>query len=345
MFDRLVGNNRAKEVLRRMLAQRRVPGALLFAGEESVGKFQFAVELAKALNCLHPQGVEACDRCAACKRIPHFAPSPSDNEEKKSFIAWSEHPDVAVVRREMSVITVHQARRVERETNFRPKEGRERVFIIDNADRMNEQASNALLKTLEDFAPTSHLILVTARPASLLTTIRSRCQTVRFAPLTAEEIEAHLTSRKLRVGDDARLVARLARGRLGEALELNPEEYRERRTVMLGVLESLLATPADVARLLRATEELSDAKRKDDFASQLDMLSTLVHDAWLLSLDARAEVVNDDIRERLARLAADMTNARATRWLSRIEELRAQLAVNVNRRAATDALFLSMAAG
>jgi DNA polymerase-3 subunit delta' len=343
MFDRLVGNNRAKDVLRRMLAQGRVPGALLFAGEESVGKFQFAVELAKALNCLQPRGAEACDQCSACKRIPRFAPSPTDNEEKKSFIAWSEHPDVAVVRREMSVITVNQARRIERESNFRPKEGRQRVFIIDNADQMNEQASNALLKTLEDFAPTSHLVLVTARPAGLLPTIRSRCQTIRFSPLSSEEIEAHLTSRKLRAGDDARLVARLARGRLGEALELNPEEYRARRATMLGVLESLLAATPDVARLLRATEELSDAKRKDDFAAQLDALSVLIHDAWRLSLDPRAEIVNDDIRERLARLAANLSNARAARWLSQVEELRAQLAVNVNRRAATDALFLSMA--
>ena len=113
---------------------------------------------------------------------------------------------------------------------------------------------------------------------------------------------------------------------------------------MLGVLESLVASPADTARLLRATEEVTDAKRKDDYESYLAALAALVRDAWLLSLDQRAEIVNEDIRERLARLSARVTNARAARWLSRVEELRAQLAVNVNRRAATDALFLSMAA-
>jgi DNA polymerase-3 subunit delta' len=345
MFDRLVGNSRAKEILRRMLVQRRVPGALLFAGEESVGKFQFAVELAKALNCLSPRGVEACDKCSSCLRTPKFAPPPSqDDKERGKHIAWSEHQDVGLLRLERSSITVEQAREVERESNYRPREGRARVFIIDSADRMNDNAANALLKTLEEFAPTSHLVLVTGRPASLLPTIRSRCQTIRFAPLTATEIEEHLKGHKLRAGEDAQLVSRLARGRLGVALELNPDAYRERRALMLGVLESLLSTPADQARLLRATEELIDAKRKDDFESQLDVLSTLVRDAWLLSLDPRAEIVNEDVRERLARHAAKLPNARAARWLSQIEELRSRLAVNVNRRAATDALFLSMAA-
>jgi DNA polymerase-3 subunit delta' len=345
MFDRLIGNQRAKEILRRMLAQQRVPGALLFAGDDSVGKRLFALELAKALNCLQPRGVEACDRCSACLRIPKFAPPPApDDKERGKHIAWSEHQDVGLLRLERSFITVDQAREVERESNYRPREGRARVFIIDPAERMNDNAANALLKTLEEFAPTSHLVLVTTRPASVLPTIRSRCQTIRFAPLTATEIEEHLKRNKLRAGEDARLVSRLARGRLGEALELNLDAYRERRALMLGVLESLLTTPSDLVRLLRATEELSDAKRKDDFVSQLDALATLVRDAWLLSLDPRAEIVNDDVRERLARPASKLTSARAARWLSRIEELRSQLAVNVNRRAATDALFLSMAA-
>src|SRR5918997_4042211 len=114
MFDRLVGNQRAREVLRRMLAQGRVPGALVFAGEEAVGKKLFAVELAKALNCRRPRGAEACDECPACKRVPRFAPPPSDDKEKGKSIAWSEHRDVGMLRRERSVITVDQAREVER---------------------------------------------------------------------------------------------------------------------------------------------------------------------------------------------------------------------------------------
>jgi DNA polymerase-3 subunit delta' len=339
MFDRIVGNERARDVLRRMLAQKRVPGALIFAGEEGVGKRLFAVELAKALNCRTPRGVEACDECSACVRIARLA---TVRGEADSLITWSEHQDVGLVRPEKRFITVDQARAVEREMNFRPFEGRARILIFEEAERMNPQAGNALLKTLEEAPANAHMILLTARPASLLPTIRSRCQLVRFAPLTAQEIEEYLVQTKQRAGVEARLAARLAEGRLGRARMLNLDEFKQQRDVMLSVLEALTARP-DRVQLLRAAEELSDTKHKDDYEPSLDALALLIHDAWRLALDPKAEIVNEDIRERLTKLAAGVTNQRFTAWLARIEELRAQLAVNVNRRIATDALFLSMA--
>lgn len=325
-----------------MLTGGRVPGALLFAGEEAVGKKLFALELAKALNCLTPVGIEACDRCSSCVRIIHFANAPAHKSEDARHIIWSEHRDVGLVRAEKNVIKVDQARELERETNFRPHEGKARVFIIEDADKMNPQASNALLKTLEEAAPTSYLILVTTRPANLLTTIRSRCQTIRFAPLTTEEIETYLVHHKKRAGEEARLAAHLARGRLGLALDLNLDAYREAREAMLSVLDALTGQQ-DRVRLLRAAEDLSDAKRKDDFEPRLDVLETLIHDAWLLSLDPAAKIVNEDIRARLARLGTEFKSRHAADWMARIQELRGQLAVNINRRVATDALFLSMA--
>jgi DNA polymerase III subunit delta' len=344
MFDRLVGNQRAKDTLRRMLAGRRIPGALLFAGEDAVGKKLFALELAKALNCLAPVGVEACDKCSSCVRITHFADAPADKTDDAKHIIWSEHRDVGLVRAEKNIIKVDQARELERETNFRPHEGRARVFIIEEADRLNPQASNALLKTLEEIAPASYLILLSARPANLLTTIRSRCQTIRFAPLTAQEIENYLVGNKRRAGEEARLAAHLARGCLGLALSLNLDAYREGREAMLSVLDALTAMPTDRVRLLRAAEDLSDAKRKDEFEPRLDVLETLIRDAWLLSLDREAKIVNEDLRDRLARLGARIKSQHAAGWMAHIQELRGQLAVNINRRVATDALLLSMAA-
>ena len=342
MFKRLVGNKRAQDILRRMLAGRRVPGALLFAGEEAVGKKLFAVELAKALNCLDPQGVEACDVCSSCVRIPRFPESPADAKEKGRKIVWSGHQDVGLVRLEKAVITVEQARDIDHETNYRPLEGKARVFIIDEAEKMNEAASNALLKTLEEPARTSHIILLSARPANLLTTIRSRCQTIRFAPLSTDEIENYLVQNKIRAGAEARLAAHLARGRLGLALDINLDAYREAREAMLSVLDALQGQ-TDRVRLLRAAEDLSDAKRKEDYEPRLDVLEALIHDAWLLSLNPSAKIVNEDLRERLSRLAAQLESRHAADWMTRIQNLRGQLAVNINRRVATDALFLSMA--
>jgi DNA polymerase-3 subunit delta' len=343
MFDRLAGNQRAKETLRRMLAQGRVPGALLFAGEEGVGKKLFALELARSLNCRQPVGVEGCGECPACVRSGKIEYPTNDEKDEYKKVVWSDHPDVGFVLAYSRSISVKAVRDLERETNFRPVEGRARVFIVENAERLNDSSSNALLKTLEEPHATSHIVLLTSRPASLLPTIRSRCQVVRFSPLTVEEIEQHLVKSRKRAGQEARLAAQLARGRLGAALSIDLDAYRERREQMLGVLDAL-AVSNDRSRLLRAAEQLGDAKNKDAYEPSLDLLETLIRDLWLLALKAPgAPLVNEDARDRLAKMGAHLRPSRASRWLSRVEELRAQLAVNVNRKAATDALFLAMA--
>lgn len=346
MFDHLTGNQSVKDALRRMLRDERVPGAFIFAGEDGVGKKLFALELAKALNCLAPgEGVEGCDQCSACLRTLRLKLPGSNDTEALKGIVWSEHTDVGVVRPAGRFITVPQIRELERETQFRPFEGRRRVFLIEDADRLNEASSNALLKTLEEVPATSRLILITRQPASLLPTIRSRCQTMRFAPLAVHEIKEYLVERRKRSEDEARLVAHLAAGSLGRALELNVDSYREQREWVLSIVDALVEKP-DRSRLLRAAEELSDAKHKEEFEPRLDVLQTLLHDLWVLSLGStQSQIVNDDIRERLSKISRQLESRAAADWLLRIDNLRRQLAVNINRRVATDSLFLSMAAG
>jgi DNA polymerase-3 subunit delta' len=345
MFARLAGNQRVKESLRRMLTAGRVPGALLFVGEDGVGKKLFALELAKSLNCQTPvEEVEACDRCASCVRITrsNFTAHTSDEENKKRLIR-SEHPDVWLARPYNRLIRVDQMRELEQEANFRPYEGRARIFVIEDADRLNEQSSNALLKTLEEPPPSSHLILITSRPASLLPTIRSRCQAIRFAPLAVAEIEKYLRHRDKNLSqEEARLIAHAARGSIGRALSTNLKAYLEQRTAMLEVLDALAVTK-DRARLLRAAEELTDAKRKEEYEPRLGVLETLVHDVWSISLGAASQdLAHDDLREQLSHIGVRLEGRRAARWLSQIEEHRRLLEVNINRKVATDALFLAM---
>jgi DNA polymerase III subunit delta' len=344
MFDRLIGNERAKEVLRRMLRQGRVPGALLFAGPEGLGKKLFAVELARALNCRARRGVEGCGECSACARVGRFELPGEDAKDDFKKVIWSEHKDVGLLAPYKNSIPIDAIRDLEREGNFRPAEGVVRVFIIEEADKLGP-AANALLKTLEEPPPTTHIVLVSSRPAGLLPTIRSRCQTIRFAPLRAEELEKFLVENNRRSGEEARLAARLSAGRPGPAADFNLDRYRARREWGLGVVEALANGP-DRARLLRAAEELSDAKLKDEFEPRLDALETLARDLWLAALGGgETRVVNADLGERLTRLAERLPPARTARWVARIEELRGRLAVNVNRRVAADALLLSLEGG
>ena len=326
-----------------MLEAGRVPGALLFSGEEGIGKKHFALEIAKALNCQTPKGVEACDHCPSCKRISQSTfPDYTDEKERKERLIWSGHTDVALARPYNRLLRIGLMRAIEQEANFRPYEGRARIFIIEEADRLNPQSSNALLKTLEEPPVTSHIILITARPASLLSTIRSRCQMVRFAPLTSAEIESFLVSSKQVSQMDARLLSRIARGSIGRALATDLEAFRAQRDTMLGVINALTLS-RDRSRLLRASEELNDAKRKDEYEPRLDVLATLIHDVWTLSLGAADEqVINEDLRAQLSKIASQTESSSAARWLSQLETHWRGLDVNVNRKVATDALFLLM---
>ena len=331
-----------------MLLSQRVPGALLFVGEEGVGKKHFALELAKSLNCrTRVDEVEACDVCSSCARIStsKFPPHKTVDENKELMI-WSQHTDVGLVRPYNRIIRVPPIRHLDKEANFRPYEGNARVFIIDDAERMNEASSNALLKTLEEPPATTHLILITSRPASLLPTIRSRCQAIRFVPLTSSAIENILVKRDAKLSrDDARLRAQAARGSVGRALSIDLSDYVEQRNAMLEIVDALSLT-RDRARLLRAAESLCDAKRKDEYEPRLNLLETLLHDVWTLTLGAPEEgLANIDLREHLVSVANQLESKSVARWLKQIEKHRRKLDVNINRKPSTDALFLGMAGG
>ena len=343
MFNQLTGNQGVKKLLTRILESGRVPGALLFVGEEGVGKKLFAIELAKALNCRSPQGVEACDVCSACKRIAKFNYPQSDKAEEWEQLIRTDHADVMMVLAPKRVLKVDQMRAVEREANYRPFEGKARVFLVDDADKLNDQSANALLKTLEEPPRTSHIILITSRPAMLLPTVRSRCQVIRFSPLSVAEIERHLASDKPAKATEVRLRARLAGGSIGRAQRSDLDDYQSYRAVMLRVLEALAIT-GDRYQLLSAAEELNSAKYKDDYEVMLDILEGLIRDAWRLSLGAK-EIVNEDLRAQLGKIGEKIDSRNAARWIAETELLREQLTVNINRKVATDALFLSMAGG
>jgi len=270
-------------------------------------------------------------------------PQSSESDDWKGII-WTDHPDVGMVVAPKRVLLVEQMRLIEREANYRPYEGNARVFLIEDADKLNEASANALLKVLEEPPHTSHIVLLTSRPDMLLPTIRSRCQMIRFSPLSPKEIESHLLQNKIAGASEARIRARVARGSLGRSVAGGFDDYVSHREEMLQVLKSL-ALDDDRIQLLRAGEEFNDARRKDDYELRLDILETLIRDAWMLSLQVPPDsVVNEDLLPELSKISERLDSRRPASWISQIEEMREQLLVNINRKSATDALFLTMAA-
>src|SRR5207237_2754975 len=133
-------------------------------------------------------------------------------------VFFSEHSDIGVVIPYKNTILIDAVRDLEKEANFRPYEAKARIFIIDDAEKLNaskDNAANALLKTLEEPVATTYIFLISSRPDALLSTILSRCQTIRFAPIAAKEIENYLIETKKFSPEDAEILARISTGSIG----------------------------------------------------------------------------------------------------------------------------------
>jgi len=344
VFSRLIGNSVTKLTLRRLIDQRRLPNSLLFVGPDGVGKKQFAIETARTLVCRELTDGEACGTCSSCQRVGNFSPPTSDKAEDLDRIIFTEHPDVGVILPHKRNVRIAAIRDLEREANFNPYEAPARIFIIDDADLMKDAAANALLKTLEEPPATTHIILVTARPDVLLPTIRSRCQTIHFAPIERKAIEEYLIETRAFSHDEARLSAGVAHGSIGRAVDVDVAKYRDMRDRAVRVLRSAIVDD-DTAALLKISEELNDAKNKDDFEPNLDILEAVVRDIWRLACGVDpSKILDPAMAESYQNLAQQGEPARFAKWLGEIEMLRRNLAVNINRKVATDAMFLTMAA-
>lgn len=340
MFDHLIGNDDIKVLLGRLAANQRVPQSLLFAGPESVGKKLFAFELARMMLCADG----GCGKCSVCTRIGKFDIPKPEKGEDFDVVFLSEHPDVGMVVPYKRNLRVGAIRELEREAHFRPFEADKRIFIINDAEKLNDSSANALLKTLEEPPATTYLILVTSRPDSLLQTIRSRCQMVRFAPVAAKRVEDLLLGTGKFTAEDAMLAARAAKGSVGKALDTDIEWFRHSRDSMLDVIRAALVS-GNVSSMLQTSEQLNDAKNKESYEDSINVLESLIRDIFALAKGAEQEsIANADIADALLKLFGEVTTSKIERWIADVEEMQFNYLVNINKKVATDGLFVKMAA-
>lgn len=213
--------SRALSIIRRSLASGRLPHALLLEGPSGVGKELAARALAARLLCeadVAPDA-DACGECPACQLVAG-GNHPDLHRVHRGLHA--DHPDRTIRQSKGLFLVVDIVRHflIEPAANA-PTLGRRRVFIVRDAERMNEGAQNALLKTLEEPPGDATLILVSSSADRLLETIRSRCQRVAFAPLPSAFVADLLTRDASLDSNAVNQLARLAEGRAGEALRWN----------------------------------------------------------------------------------------------------------------------------
>ncbi len=347
MLSSILGNEDVKSSLIKLKASGRVPNAMLFVGPEGVGKKLFALELARLLLCPTVSGDDdACGLCSACTRIGTFeVPEPNDkNQAEFKKVFFGRHGDVGLVVAHRRIIAVDAIRDLEKEVHYQPFEGSARVFVVDDADKMNDSASNALLKTLEEPSAASHIILVTSRPDTLVATVRSRVQTFRFAPLASEQVARFLMESQELSEPDARLAAKLSGGSVGRAVAFDIKQVKTRRSELVEVLRSGLVERDRVA-LLRASEQLAEARNKDNFETDLELLLTLIRDTWAIGVGADdANLIHGDIYHDLSETARTAGSSKLRRLIEDIELIRERLIVNLNKKIAADDLFVKFAA-
>jgi DNA polymerase-3 subunit delta' len=242
-FDDIFGQEAALEWLRQAYRADRLPHGLVFAGPTGVGKATTARALATLFLCEQPRGEQACGQCESCRAMEAGS-----------------HPDYHVITREL--IRYHDKTGKSKGITLsidviRPElvepagrksvMGRGKFFVVEQADLMQPPAQNALLKTLEEPAGRTLIVLLTDQPDGLLTTIRSRTQTVRFAPLEEKVVERELRKRNVDA-ETARRAARYTNGSLGLALRWIEDGVIEPATELLGQFDALFAgrAPADL---------------------------------------------------------------------------------------------------
>jgi DNA polymerase-3 subunit delta' len=322
----LVGQDHAVALLLRAVAAGRVPHAYLFDGPAGVGKRSAGVGLGLALACPEAPG-QGCGTCDVCRRI-----------------LGGNHPDVRVIVPATAQILIEQAQEVVQLASGRPHEAPARVIVLDEADRLNPNAANCLLKTLEEPFPGTHLVLVTTAPERLLPTIRSRTQRIRFIPVRAATL-VELATRRGVEGNRAETAAALAGGSVGRLWELLGAEGDEALWQVVSELRRA-AGAGDMGAIFDAASAVGDKESKEGLPEALALLGRFYRDALAAASGASDLVL---LRERSAELekvaAAAQRHGQLVplrRALAAVLEADQALAGNANAVLAVERMLLEM---
>jgi len=322
----LAGQDRATALLLRAVASGRLSHALLFDGLDGVGKRSAALGLALALCCPEQPNL-GCGVCDVCRRI-----------------LTGQHPDVRVLEPETTQFVLEQAKDLVAMASSRPHEAPARVLVIDQADCLNPSAANCLLKTLEEPLPGNYIVLVTAAPARLLPTLRSRTQRVRFvgiAPAVLVELAVGRGVDRAR----AETAAAMAGGSVGRMFRLLDTEQEANLWAMASSFRQAAAAN-EMAPIFDAAAVFSDKEERQDLAESLALLARFYRDALALAAGAQDLVL---LRNRAAEMAgpADACRLRhdllpLRRAVSAALDALSGLAANVNAVTALEKMMLDI---
>ena len=331
-FDAVLGQAQAEERIVTALARNRVGHAWLFTGPDGVGKTLFALEFAKALLCRRPSP-------------PHDASCPECH-----MISEDNHPDLVLLTAPEGkrVITIDQARSLGQLLALQPTQSAYRVAIIREAEKLNEESANSLLKTLEEPPDFAVIVLTTAEPRNLPDTIRSRCQELRFNPLTPEHISEILSRRDDLDEAHVALAARFAMGSVGTAMASIESECIQAWPALLDRIlnlpeEDALALAAELESWLKTAGGGLEPQR-ERLRELLRLLACAYRDMLLLTQCPRTDALLHPEAEPIKRVADQLSVPSVMALVEAVWAARRQVDRNVALPLILETLFLRIGA-
>ncbi|HET9110579.1 MAG TPA: DNA polymerase III subunit delta' [Ktedonobacterales bacterium] len=322
----VIGNEHAQAVLERALSAGQLRHAYLLHGPEGVGKLTLAMAFAQAALCQRrqPGESEACGECAACRKVAH-----------------GNHADLTIVEAEEGKrwVSIDIVRAMEHLASLAPTESDYRIFIFPDMERLQERASNALLKTLEEPPPGVIILLLATEPDALLPTILSRCQLIALRPAPPEQISAALRERWGVAPEAAERLAGLANGRLGWAVRAleRPDDQTERERALERIV-ALVAAPPD--ERMRIAGELGS----DNAAARatLDLWIGWWRDVTLVANGAHALLSAGIARREAERIGPLVGPEGARAFFDALLMALASMDINANPRLTLENLALAL---
>jgi DNA polymerase III subunit delta' len=350
-WSSIVGQERVKTLLKRAIQNGQIAHAYLFYGPEGVGKDALAIEFAKTMLCTGGD-IEACGVCSNCQRMESFQhpnlklvfalPTGKNETNGDDPINVLTESQVAEIREQIQAkakdhykrmeipkanfIKINSVRDIKREAAMSRSEDGKKIFLIFNVDMMNTEASNSLLKTLEEPLPGTILLLTTSAKDQLLPTIVSRCQLIKCDSLTETEIETALVSRDTLDESPARLIAQLANGSYSNARRLSILNMTEERNDVVEFMRLVLGRRKTA--LIDAIDELASSTDRPGIERWLKLLQSWLRDALFLQQHAQPPMMEDE-KQSMENFVKNFHHANLAGAIQSVEKAIAHLDKNV----------------
>ena len=328
-FSNVLGQGQAKHILSQALSHSRLSHAYLFYGPDSIGKKLMAVEFAKALNCLSSAPDNACGNCDSCRKI--------ESRVHPDFFFLEPTKSTPTARE--AAIKIDEIRELQKKLGFLPYEAKAKVAVVDQVEKMNLQACNAFLKTLEEPPSSTVLILITSNIYKLLPTMISRCQGIRFNPLTPEHIREILQKQEAPEWNPGEIDLRVGRsqGQVSRALSEEATQTSAYRREMIGLIDQVSFKRMDL--LFQWSKAMS--KGSEPLPQILDEMTGLLRDLMFIKSGGNTgQLFNTDLWAELEPVARRKPLSHLLKMAEAVNQTQYALSGNANAQLALETMLL-----